>query len=275
MQATGTFYEAPAALSSAIKHIYHIQGQVEEITHLAPNFDMLLVFSFGAPVPYSFAGDSVTGQVIEKMAVLGPLKQMLNYRLTADSDMLAVVFVLDGFYRLFRTSPGETDGIPSAQSEGLQELWQTLKGTPHTADRIMLLGEYLQSMLRGPEEGAIPLVNGLPYFDNPLVQPAKAIAQDSGVSERTVQTRFRKYTGYSTREVLRFIRFKQVLRRIRDLVAAGARDVDWMDMVHDFGYHDQSHLIKDFRFYMGLAPEHFMKEIRDNGFCISRPGKYY
>ncbi len=275
MQATGTFYESPAELSSVIKHLYHIQGVAEETTNLAPNFDMLLVFSFGAPVPYSFAGESAAGQVIEKTAVLGPLKNMLHYRLTADSDMLAVVFVLDGFYRLFGSTPRATDSITPTQSEGLQELWQTLKDTPHTADRVMLLSEYLQSMLRAPEEGAIPLVNGLPYFDNPLVQPAKAIAQDTGVPERTMQTRFRKYTGYSTREVLRFIRFKQVLQRIRDRVAAGARDVDWMDMVHDFGYHDQRHLIKDFRFYMGLAPEHFMKEIRDNGFCISRPGKYY
>ncbi|RPE09250.1 AraC family transcriptional regulator [Chitinophaga lutea] len=275
MQATGTFYEAPAALSSAIQHFYHIKGVADEVAHLAPNFDMLLVFNFGAPMPFAFADEFPSNQVVVKTAVLGPLKKMFNYRLTAESDTLAVVFVLDGFYRLFQATPDETDAAKLAESEGLQELWQTLKDTPHTEDRVMLLGEYLQSMLRAPEEGAIPLVNGLPYFDNPLVQPAKAIAQDTGVSERTVQTRFRKYTGYSAKEVLRFIRFKQVLHRIREQVANGTRDIDWMDMVHDFGYHDQSHLIKDFRFYMGMAPEHFMKEIRENGFCVSRPGKYY
>lgn len=53
------------------------------------------------------------------------------------------------------------------------------------------------------------------------------------------------------------------------------KEVDWYDLIHDFGYHDQSHLIKDFHHYLGTTPEVFVKQIAGKEFCTTGPGKHY
>ena len=100
----------------------------------------------------------------------------------------------------------------------------------------------------------------------------RAIAQDSNLSERTVQLRFKKYLGYSPKELIRFLRFKQVIQSIQQQQSS---QVDWYALVEQFGYHDQSHLIKDFKQYLGMTPQKFVKDIAGKEFCVSRPGKYY
>ncbi len=59
---------------------------------------------------------------------------------------------------------------------------------------------------------------------------------------------FQKYVGYSPEELLRYLRFKQV---VAHLMAERGKPVDWFDLIVQFGYHDQSHLIGDFKFYTG------------------------
>ena len=95
---------------------------------------------------------------------------------------------------------------------------------------------------------------------------------DSDLSERTIQLRFKKYLGYSPKELLRFTRFKKVINRI---LQKENHNVDWYGLVDEFGYHDQSHLIKDFHHYLGTTPLKFVKDIVGKEFCVSKEGKYY
>ncbi|MCW3467137.1 helix-turn-helix domain-containing protein [Chitinophaga nivalis] len=281
MITTSIPYDPPPALADAIKHFYCIQSDAaadKEIAHLSPNFDMLLVFNFGAPFRISFAGEPLADKVVPQVAVTGPLKRMLNYEILPHTDILVVVFHLDGFYRLFGTSPDDadsekiTDPDTLLQQAACHDLWITLKSTARLPDRVQLLGNYIQSVIRPGDPAGNPLLDSIAYFDNPLIQPVKAIALDTKLSARTIQVRFKKYVGYNPKSLLRFIRFKQVLQRLQEQPHT---DTDWYDIIHDFGYHDQSHLIKDFQYFLGTTPQHFVTQIRANGFCISQPGKYY
>ncbi|WP_160714249.1 helix-turn-helix domain-containing protein [Chitinophaga solisilvae] len=274
-------FEAPPALEDAVRHFYVIQtsaGFEREVARLSPNFDMLLLLNFGASLHISFAGEPVGGEPLKDVAVLGPLKRMLNYEIQPGTDLIVTVFTLDGFYRLFRTPveniPAEqlTDPATLHTTPWIKELWQILHNTSRLEDRIAILSNYITAYLQESETGTQPLLQGVPYFGNPAVQPVKAIARDAQLTERSIQLRFRKYTGSSPKELLRFIRFKQVLQRLQDNPSPAP---DWYDIILDFGYHDQSHLIKDFQHYLGATPQQFVQQIQKTGFCITLPGKNY
>lgn len=203
---------------------------------------------------------------------------MLNYEMLPGADIVVTVFNLDGFYRLFQVPVdelnGETVHHPDAfiHQPDYEELWEILNRSHVAEERIELLSDYIRTYKHEAEEAARPLLEGAEYFNDPLIQPVKAIAADADLSERSVQLRFKKYVGYSPKELLRFLRFKQV---INNIIEKPGVEIDWYDLIHDFGYHDQSHLIKDFHHFLGTTPEIFVKQIAGKEFCTTRPGQYY
>lgn len=269
MGLTGKHFEVEPPLSDIIKHFYVIQTTTdfeETIAHLSPNFEMMLLFNFGASIKISYAADPLTEQV-DRVACLGPLRKMLNYQLLPDTDLLAIVFNLDGFYRLFQITPDE----PYVPDAAILDLWPILKRVT-LEERVQILSDYILSATHAPEEGSISLLDRAAYFDDPLIQPGKAIADDTNLSERTIQLRFKKYVGYSPKEMLRFLRFKQVINSIEQ---NPNNEIDWFELIYDFGYHDQSHLIKDFNHFLGTTPQTFIKKYVGKEFCTTKPGKRY
>lgn len=276
MALTGKIFEVEPPLSDIVKHFYTLQTPAtdpDQIAHLSPNYEMMLLFNFGKPFKVSFAADPMKDLIVDKVAILGPLRKMLNYEVPGGTDLIATIFNLDGFYRLSQIPMDDMDSENILQADqNYHDLWDTLKGISSQTDRIDILSEYILSVMQASDEASQPLISGASYFNDPLIQPAKAIAADADLSERTIQLRFKKYVGYSPKEMLRFLRFKQV---ITSLEQNPNPEIDWFDLIHDFGYHDQSHLIKDFQHFLGTSPQTFLKQIIGKEFCSTRPGKNY
>jgi AraC-like DNA-binding protein len=152
------------------------------------------------------------------------------------------------------------------QKNKLEKMWEMLGMLPSAMQRIELMTQYLLSDLKENEPETLPLLESVSYFHSAQVSPVKAIADKAALTERTVQSRFKRYVGYSSKELLRFLRFKKVLYHILSLTESL---VDWADLVERYGYHDQSHLIKDFKYYTGVSPRQFMKLNEQDGFCMS------
>jgi AraC-like DNA-binding protein len=208
--------------------------------------------------------------------VIGPLRKLLHYELKPGSDVLVAVFTLDGFYRLFQVPlqqlPGEALLDPDVLLDkgSFGQLWETLNEILSLSQRVHLISEYLTAFVQQSEQASLPLLDSIPYFWNPTVSPVKALALDHQLSDRTVQLRFQKYLGFSPKEMIRFVRFKQVLYR---LIEQPGKPIDWHQLVVAYGYYDQSHLIKDFQHYLGITPQQFVKSYAD--YCIAQPANQY
>jgi AraC-like DNA-binding protein len=276
---TGQHFGTEGALGGVLRHFYAIgnpPGAQTQVQHLAPHYDLMLVLNFGPPVRLSFGGEAFDDREVRQTAVVGPLRKLLNYELKPGSDLIVATFVLDGFYRLFGVSPPELPGgalldpesLPSGA--GFGALWDTLRQMHSLPDRIGFLHAYLAALVQGSDAASLPLLDAIPYFRDPGVNPARAVAIDHQLSDRTVQMRFEKYVGFSPKEMVRFVRFKQVLYH---LVRQPGQPVDWHELVVRFGYHDQSHLIKDFRHFLGTTPRQFVRSYAD--YCIARPARQY
>ncbi|MCB0631450.1 MAG: AraC family transcriptional regulator [Saprospiraceae bacterium] len=83
----------------------------------------------------------------------------------------------------------------------------------------------------------------------------QTIRQCTNYSYSTIERRFKEETGISPKKYLTLKRFKSVVASIIE-----TNNTDWMDYVVRFGYHDQSHFIKEIRKYAGVSPSQLINQ---------------
>ncbi|MCK8495112.1 helix-turn-helix domain-containing protein [Spirosoma sp. RP8] len=265
-------------LTDVVRHIYCIRQSAQAPTiqkQLVPNYEMMLIVNFGPAITASVADYT---WVVERSAVLGPLNKLLRYTVPPDADMMVVVFTLNGFYRLVGQpihslrSEADADIGMRLNDETFAELWAQLKAMPSLADRLDLLNAYLLLHMAPADEDSLSILEGVVLFDNVAIDPVKVIAETRQLSTRSVQLRFQTNLGVSAKELARFLRFKKM---VTELITQYPASPDWANLVFVHGYHDQSHLIRDFQQFMGLSPTEFLQQLASQEICISQPGKYY
>ena len=82
--------------------------------------------------------------------------------------------------------------------------------------------------------------------------PIRDLADESGCSERHLNTLFRREIGLSPKRAARVIRFDRARRRLERQVVAGRPRI--ADIAAGSGYFDQAHLNRDWQQFTGLAP---------------------
>lgn len=85
--------------------------------------------------------------------------------------------------------------------------------------------------------------------DEPAIARAEELARAANVSVRSLHRLFERHVGVGPKWIVRRSRVQEAAAR----VARGER-VDWAATANDLGYHDQAHLIRDFRDQIGLTP---------------------
>ena len=270
--------DADERLATVFSHFYCVRlpSQAPALPQqLLPNYEMVLAFNFGPAIPIQL-GDAA--HVVQQTAVLGPLRKILRYELPPGADLMVVNFTLDGFYRLLGKPMRHINAADWRTADVLadhpyfRDLWQQLWTMTGQADRLRHIRDHVLANLSPSEDAARSLQDSIPHFRSATLDPVKAVAQAHHISPRLVQTRFRTYVGYSAKEMIRFLRFKDVLH---SLCQQNPARVDWQALVLEFAYHDQSHLIKDFQYFVGCTPRRFLRQLAEGGVCISKTGRFY
>ena len=143
----------------------------------------------------------------------------------------------------------------------LDEVREQLMEARENAGRVEVAERFLLGRLRPKASGAMP---------DPVTEAAAAhirkrhgavrmeeLARVLNLSLSALERRFRRRVGASPRKFASIVRMRHVLR----LRKAGG---NLTEIAHRAGYCDQSHFIKDFKGFTGLAPESFF---RQTSFC--------
>ncbi|WP_044236112.1 helix-turn-helix domain-containing protein [Chondromyces apiculatus] len=95
----------------------------------------------------------------------------------------------------------------------------------------------------------------------------ESVAERLGVTARHLRRAFTESVGVPPKDFARAVRLQRAVRM-------AATSKDWVRIAADAGYYDQSHLIADFREFVGLTPGAFLKrtgaEISRSGLASSR-----
>lgn len=275
MATIGKRIDTDPRLSETVGHFYVITTPADYSPshyYLSPSLEMMVVFNFSDPFSFSFAQAKADQRTIERVGIIGPLRQLMHYQVNPKADLLIVPFIYNGFYRFLSLSLGEQAHVLSEADlhrhmDLLESLWEKLAIIPHPEKRVEFLQAYLIRHIAQTDDRTLPLLEHVSAIHNPAVNPVQVMADSASLTERTIQLRFKKYVGYSPKELVRFLRFKQVVSYI--LTMKGQK-IDWLDLTSTFGYFDQSHLIKDFTYYTGVSPKEFLKLNETGNFCVSR-----
>lgn len=88
-------------------------------------------------------------------------------------------------------------------------------------------------------------------FDSRGMITVGELAKDVSLTERQVEHLFRKNVGLSPKLYARIVRFNHVFRLLND------KEPDWMALVAEAGYYDQSHFIHNFKAFAGEDPSSY------------------
>ena len=275
------FVPTPAALRRIIQHFVLLtvgEGAGPVVQTLLPTFQVLLLINLGAKAEMWPAARPAAepAYAVQGIVLTGPVKTALHYRLQPGSRVLAAAFTLEGFFRLFRQPVGVlgtafTNPDDLVKGWGFAQLWERLVPLPGPSQLVQAVADFLVPHLHAAEAPQAQLIEQLPLLSGSThLNPVKVMATASQLSERALQLRFRKYLGFSAKEAVRFIRFRQVLDELQRSGPAGRR-ADWLALLAQHGYYDQSHLIHDFTYFLQQSPSAVSREfLRGDTICFTR-----
>lgn len=185
--------------------------------------------------------------------VSGQHKEFIFIESTQLSSMLVVQFKAGGAAPFFRCPISELNGnVRHSEAyfgDDLNRVRDELRADPDIASRFRRMEAFLLERMQEPE-GAAPMKTALEaLIRDPFRATTRELAATAGVSQKHLIHLFDRHVGLTPKALARIFRFQQVLQRIEE--SAG---IDWLQIVADCGYYDQSHFVKDFYAFSGINP---------------------
>ena len=256
----------PSVFKTVFSHFYFAENKNDfPVTKtLLPSFQTILVFNFGTKSTLKSKQNTILE--VEKCMVLGPIKQAFDYTLEPNSEILVANFKEDAFYRffgnaLFNFLPIDPDAL--IQENCFSLLWEELQHISEVTERVAYILDFCKPYLREQNE----ITTLLTDFKEENLNPIKVIASKVNQTERNIQLNQKKVFGYSIKEINRYERFLKAVNEIQKNIVNQSK-TDWLNIVEECGYYDQSQLIHDFKFYMNIPPTKFLKF--QNDICSSK-----
>lgn len=259
-----TFPPRNPVLRKYVKYIWAMIGDEPDGQGmlLPPVTDFDLVFSFKAGTDwtinsssYSLNGSFTCGQRLKPSYIHA--RGVIDY--------LSVTFHPDCFFPFL--------GIPLSELSGEPVEFELLPGKllPQATEQVA----FHNDLNRKVELVEQLLLNHLAQIDVPdnrmlsqavgLIKqsqgrmPVARICERCGTGTRKLERDFSKWIGVTPKQFIKIERFNHVFTEI----ARPGFDSDWLDLVARFGYHDQSHLIHDFKSMMEQTPEQFLYNLKN------------
>lgn len=152
----------------------------------------------------------------------------------------------DGGIDMLRNCDVDLDGIVPAAQRGLRE---RLLDAPNPSHRLAIVQTWLSQRLRVPSLHAVVAWATRQLDCTPTVGRIDALVARSGYSARRFNDVFNAHVGIGPKRYARLQRFRAALAH-----AHARTTVDWSALALAGGYHDQSHLVHEFREFSGMTP---------------------
>ncbi|SFW59527.1 AraC-type DNA-binding protein [Sinomicrobium oceani] len=251
----------PSEFREVFTHFYFAANHSGEVIRKSflPSYQIILIFSFGEKISIQ-SGEQQT--VVEGCLLLGPVKKAFDYTLVPGSEILVANFKGDAFYRFFGNALMEKS-IKVHPDHLMTDhcfswLWSELKKITVHKKRVDFILDFSRPYLRDRH----PLINRLTRFEHKNLDVVKTLAEETGQTERNIQLLHKKQLGYSAKEIHRYYRFLRAIEMLEQYTS-GEQEINWFDLIHTCGYYDQSQLIHDFKYYLGLTPVSYLKFQRE------------
>jgi AraC-like DNA-binding protein len=131
-------------------------------------------------------------------------------------------------------------------------LHQQLGEVQSVANKIELLDRFFLTTLRDLETTSV-VDRALDIIHHASFVSIRKVSEELGISERYLETQFKKNVGLSPKTYSLITRFKKMEQQLKANASA-----NWgrLDFAHE--YYDQNHFIKEFRRFTGHTPSEYL-----------------
>ncbi len=232
-------------------------GSQELIEPVVARLGVMLEFEFAGSYEVRNYG-SETVEEPNAISVIGPQGwRRSRLIIRGHIESLVIMFQPCGFHALFGvpTAPlsnGGTEGH-ALLGHAVSRLHQQLGNLPSFVQRTQALDAcFLGRLALAPS--ADPVYKALHRLTVTGSRVAD-VARQMGVSLRQLERKSLDCAGLSPKTFSRIARFSQALQ------LRSEHSLNWTQIAHAADYHDQMHLIRDFREFAGEAPTSALQEI--------------
>jgi AraC-like DNA-binding protein len=251
----GTVLRPSPALAPFVSSIGFYEGRHAHAWERAlPTGGMQLLVNLDADALHMYASKSDRpGSDTRGAALQGPSAQPTVIDTADQRAIVCVVFRLAGAYPFLRMPASDARDV----LVDLDDVWPCGGGIA-LRDRLLASPD-VPAMLRTVEEVLVERAVRPLDHDRAISVAGRALNGGASVAQaadrlgwttRTLARRFGTLVGLSPKRFARVRRFQRLL----GVAAAGAAAPDWARLATECGYHDQAHMIHEFRELAGSTP---------------------
>jgi AraC-like DNA-binding protein len=246
-------------LGRIVESIWHARGTIPYARErIAPTGSAIAVIILGDPIVETPDDGRGAPLRADRGFLIGPHDRPVINEPTGETHAVGVVTTAVGCSAAFGVLPAAIRGRV-VDLEGVWEPARSLRDLIlHEADpasRLDLITDVLARSLPGKVDPTIGRCErAVAMLEADPTRPIGDIAAGLNMSHTRLDREFTRVVGLSPRSLARLLRMRRLLEAI-DVRAT----VPWAELAADFGWFDQSHLIRDFRRHTGVTPTEYVR----------------
>jgi AraC-like DNA-binding protein len=250
-------------LKSLVECFYCWNGYTEKELDVQspPNGFSALVVIFSDPYKTWFHKEDI--HTVPKAFTCGLFTSNYHLLLKGNIDVTGVVLKPQALFNIFgiRMSTLVNNRIPlhllpDALAASLPDM---LEGKKTDAERVAVLRHFVSERLTVAKSRESIIDDTIRWIDlNHGNVTVDEVADKFRLSRRYLETRFLEKVGVSPKFYARIRRFSYLSN-----IIVRADNLSWQDVVFEGGFHDQSHLIKEFVKFNNMSPAEYLNQHRE------------
>lgn len=236
--------------------------EADVMERVIPTENIQLMFHYKNPFVVFHSNDSVIKQ---PRSIISGLSD--NYSDVSTAGETGVVFI-----SFHPTGACHFFNFPLSEIENLSvDLTDIFNSEIRQIEELLYLKDTIKEKVTVIENFLIRRYFPIPSHDGLLIQKgveivknckgqtnAKYLSDCLYTSPKTLERKFAKYLGKTTKQLIKLIRFQEVLHDF-----SCVNELSLTEHAHKNGYFDQSHFIHDFKSYTGYTPKEFSAKYPD------------
>ncbi len=244
-------------LKSFVECYFVWEGEAKESLDVQspPNSFNAMVFNYADP--YEVYQNSGSRMLVPKAFVCGPFTSNYHLVLKGKIGMSGIVFRSSSLHNFFGVRMSQLVNSRMALELLLpgqaESLWNSIKAETTDEGRVKILEEFLLSLLPDAKARLSVIDEAVELIDHHKGSiSVEAIAEQLKISRRYLEKKFLEKVGVSPKFYARIKRFVSLSKEV-----AYNEKFDWQDIVFEYGFHDQSHLVKEFMEFNQMNPSDY------------------
>jgi AraC-like DNA-binding protein len=255
-------FQIPAVLKPYISSIWADRTSYSDGNshkYWFPNGAIELIFNLGTAYNRKSLENGSVNNSVQNPVVIGQMKKVVSLELFNNNYVLGIRFTAIGFSAFSNIPANELNElqVPINQAFAIKDhtIEERVRGAVSINEKIAIILDFLYKNLRDmPPNNLINAAIQEITLRNGDIK-IRALADKFGVSDKTLETKFKLSVGLTPKEYAKICRLNSFLLKFKENNLLSLTRLSC-----DTNYYDQSHFIKEFKNFAHFSPKKLLKD---------------